>query len=105
MANGGELLVTHELDVVCELDGHDVPVTFSDLPVSCPILSVRRIVKRGNRVVFDDDGSYILEKATGRRIEFVERERVYFVRMKMKDVGDLVEVDDSQSGFHRLVAN
>ena len=86
MANGDELVITKELEVLCGLDGQDVPVTFADLPVSCPILSVRRIVRRGNKVVFEDEGGYILEKATGKKMYFIEREGVYFIKMKIKDV-------------------
>ena len=88
MANGDELVVVNELETMCELDGHEVPVTFSDLPVACPILGVRRIVRRGNMVCFQDEGGFILGKKLGRKIDFVEREGVYFVRMKIKGPGD-----------------
>ena len=37
-----------------------------------------KIVDKGNRVVFDESGSYILNKKTGEKIE-LERERGTFV--------------------------
>ena len=79
-----------------ELEGHKVPITFSDLPVQCPILSVRKIVRRGNKVVFNLDGGYIKHKATGNKMYFVEREGVYFIKMKILDV------ESPESGFARL---
>ena len=93
MANGTEIVVDQEIDLEVELDGRRVPVTFSELPVSCPILSVRRIVRRGNKVVFDDDGGYILHKATGNKMRFVEREGVYFIKMKIVTSPDSMDVD------------
>ena len=75
------------------MDGHKVPITFSDLPVQCPILSVRRIVRRGNKVVFNLDGGYIKHKATGNKMYFVEREGIYFIKMKILDA------ESPESGF------
>jgi len=43
-----------------------------------PLASVAKIIDRGNRVVFDKDESYILNKATGEKI-MLERERGTFV--------------------------
>ena len=83
LADGSELMVDKEIDLLCKFGEHELPITYSQLPVSCPILSVRRIVRRGNRVMFTDDGGYIEHKVTGRRIDFVEREGVYFVKMKI----------------------
>ena len=107
LADGGELLVDKVLETDVELDGYNVHVKFSDLPVQCPILSVRRIVKQGNVVVFQEQGGYILHKKSGRRINFIEREGVYFVKMKLPtNPDDAMEVDSSldessRSGFAR----
>ena len=38
---------------------------FQDAPVSKPLGSVKRMCSSGHRVVFDDEGSYIQNKATG----------------------------------------
>ena len=40
-------------------------MTFQAAPVSKPLGSVKRMCSSGHRVVFDDDGSYIQNKATG----------------------------------------
>ena len=40
-------------------------MTFQAAPVSKPLGSVKRMCASGHRVVFDDDGSYIENKATG----------------------------------------
>ena len=40
-------------------------MTFQAAPVSKPLGSVKRMCKSGHRVVFDDDGSYVENKATG----------------------------------------
>ena len=40
-------------------------MTFQVAEVSKALGSVSQIVKKGNRVVFDDDGSYIQDKTTG----------------------------------------
>ena len=79
MANGQELAVDQEIDLVVKLNGHRVPVTFSELSISCPIPSVGRIVQRANKVVFNDNRIYILKKATGIKIEFVQGEGMYFL--------------------------
>jgi len=34
-------------------------------PVTKPLASVKKIVQAGHKVVFDDEGSYILNKTTG----------------------------------------
>ena len=65
-ANGGEMLVDKEIKLNVELDGHAMPIKFSELPVQCPILSVRRIVRKGNDIVFTEDGGYIQHRTSGR---------------------------------------
>ena len=40
-------------------------MTFQAAPVSKPLGSVKRMCASGHRVMFDDDGSYIQNKATG----------------------------------------
>ena len=51
--------------------------------MQCPILSVRRIIRNGNDIVFTEDGGYIQHRPSRRRVDFVERECVYFIQMKM----------------------
>ena len=45
------------------------------------LLSVSKLTKRGNRVVFDDDGSYVENKTTGQRTWMAEDGGVYTLKM------------------------
>ena len=49
-----------------------------------PILSVRQNVKDRNRVASEDDGGYIQNKSTGKRIRFFEHQGVYDMKIKLK---------------------
>ena len=95
-ANGGGMFVENEFELKCVMDGHAMNIQFSDLPISCPILSAHMIVKKGNGIVFNDGGGYIIHHQSKRRIDFVEREGVSF--MKMKIVG-AVSRGGTESGF------
>ena len=48
-----------------------------------PLLGVKRIVRKGNDIVFTENGGYIQHRTYGRCIDFIGREGVYFVRMKI----------------------
>ena len=99
-ANGGEMVIDKEIGLSVQLDGQPVTIKLSELPVQCPILSVRKIVKRGNRVAFQYQGGYIVHKATGRKNNFVDNDGVYFVRMKLP--GCITkDVESNESGFSR----
>ena len=43
------------------------------LPLEMPILSVRKIVRKGKCVTFRDGGGYIMNFKTGRKMRFVDR--------------------------------
>ena len=45
------------------------------------LLSVSKVVKAGNRVVFDDSGSYIENKQSGEVIPLVERRGLYKLKV------------------------
>ena len=53
------------------------------MEVELPILSVRKMVKRGNDVRFVPDGGTITHRDTGRSIKFHEHEGVYFLKLKV----------------------
>ena len=42
-----------------------------------PLMSVKKICKNGQRVVFDDEGSYVENKWTGERIKVLEEDGEY----------------------------
>ncbi len=82
--------------------------------------SVSKVVDAGNRVVFDGDGSYIVNKASGKRTALVNKEGTYVFTMRMPLSGEVqavtghegaqdtgrTEAQDSGVGaspvFHRL---
>ena len=45
------MIIDKEIDIDCEFGDHKMSIVFADLPVQCPVLSVRRIIKKGNRVI------------------------------------------------------
>ena len=57
------------------------PVNFKDMEVELPILSVRKMVKRGNDVRFVPDGSTITHRDASRLIKFHGHEGVYFPKL------------------------
>jgi hypothetical protein len=92
--------VDKEIELNVELEGQPVTVKLSELPVQMPILSVRKIVKKGNKVVFQDHGGYIVNNNTGRKINFVDRDGVYSVRMKLPE-NPAQSIESNKSGFSR----
>ena len=56
-------------------------MTAQVMEVNKALLSVSRMVKAGNRVVFDEEGSYIEHKTSGEWIPLEERGGVYVLKM------------------------
>ena len=81
------------VDVKASVQGQTHEIEFDDLPVECPIISVRKIVRKGNKVVFEERGGYILNKATRKRLIFTEKHGVYFIK---------IMVHPPDEDFHRL---
>ena len=67
-----------------------------------PLGSVRRICEAGNRVMFDDDGSYIESKNTGKRTKFYKVKGVYLLRLWLKKADDEKEVNSIGNGINRF---
>ena len=78
-----------------EIGGEDHILPMDDLDVDVPILSVRRIVRRGNLVKFRRGGGYIQNARTGRKLPFIERQGVYFIKVKVKDPSPADSIDKS----------
>ena len=53
--------------------------------VNKALLSVKKVINAGNRVVFDGEGSYIEDKATGERMWLKEEGGMYMLRMWVKN--------------------
>ena len=45
------------------------------------LMSVSKITKQGNRIVFDDDGSYIDDKSSGERTWMHKVDGMYMLKM------------------------
>ena len=48
------------------------------------LLSVHKVVKAGNRVVFDEQGSYIEARGSGERMWMTEDNGMYMLRLWIK---------------------
>ena len=79
-----------------EIDDETHMIPFEDLPIECPIISVKKIVKKKSVVTFQDGGGYILNTVTKRKLRCVERNGVYFIKLKI-----LEPSEKKMSGFAR----
>jgi len=68
------------VEVKVTIDGETHIIEFDDLPVECPIISVRKIVHKGNKMVFQEKGGYILNVVTRKKLHFIEKHGVYFIK-------------------------
>ena len=90
MANGAEITNTGEKRFIAHMlrvDGTDSGprgVTAQVCDVHRPLMSVKRVCKNGNRVVFDDDGSYVENKRTGEKIVIEEDDGDYVLDVWVK---------------------
>ena len=70
--------------VVESEEGARKTITAQVADVNKGLLSVRKIVAAGNRVVFDND-SYIEDKQTGERMWLTEAQGMYMLKMWVKN--------------------
>ena len=61
LADGTPLESDEVVDVRVDIEGENHMIEFDDLPVECPIISVKKIVHKGNKVVFQEKGGVHLE--------------------------------------------
>eukprot|EP00973_Karenia_brevis_P096202 12431137-Karenia_brevis.AAC.1 len=82
-------------------DGRDAMMRFQVCPVTKALGSVSKMVKNGHRVVFDDpdtgEGSYILDRRTGRRTYLRQENGVFVLDVWVKPRQSVVK-DSSQRG-------
>ena len=71
-------------------------MTFQAAPVKRPLGAVRRMCRSSHRVVFDDDGSYIMNKTTGEVNWMREEDGNYIL-----DLWVIPPKESSWWGFHR----
>jgi hypothetical protein len=98
-ANGSRMNNYGGTQVTFEKNGKTKAMNFEVTDCKKPLASVAKIVDKGNKVVFDKDESYILNKLTGEKI-ILERERGTFVMVVDFEVDDK-DLNEA-SCFHRL---
>ena len=62
-------------------DGTAKGVTAQVCAVNKTLMSVSKVASKGNRLVFDDDGSYIECKATGEKSWLTQSGGMYYLKM------------------------
>ena len=67
------------IGIVGAENGRRMRIKFQVADVKKPLLSVKRLVERGNRVTFSENGSYIMNDKTGDRLELKENGKGSYV--------------------------
>ena len=83
MANGEEIDNEGEKSFIAHMltiegaDSGGKGITAQVCKVHRPLMSVKKICKNGHRVVFDEEGSYVENKWTGKKIKVEEEDGEY----------------------------
>ena len=84
-AGGHELHNLGQVRVEFETqEGLESDISFQHIKATTPILSVRKLVKRGHQVEFRRGGGSIIAAGSGQRMDFVERGGVYYIKLKIR---------------------
>ena len=67
-------------------EGNLAEATFQVADVTRPLCSVTKICDKGNRVIFEADGGYVENYATGVRTKFQRQNNVYVMEMYVEEV-------------------
>ena len=67
--------------VKVHIEGETHVIYFDDLPVECPMISVRKIVHKRKEVVFSGEGGYRINDATSKKLHIIEKHGVYFIKI------------------------
>ena len=62
-------------------EGIERTLTAQVCDVNKALLSVRKVVAAGNKVIFDSDDSFIEDKATGERMWLTEESSMYMLKL------------------------
>ena len=88
VANGETIENKGEKFIVGETaEGHVRSITAQVCEVNRDLLSVHRMTQNGQRVVFDEDGSFIDDKVTGHRTWMQENGGMFTLTMWVKNLG------------------
>lgn len=62
-------------------EGIDISMTAQVCAVNKTLMSVSKIARGGNRVIFDEDGSYIEDKGNGEQIWMTQEGGMYYLKL------------------------
>ena len=82
-------------------DDLTLSVIFNNMKADVHILSVRKLVQDGFDICFTEVGGYIKSRAGGKRIEFIEADGAYWLKIKISPPDDPMGVKDPKSVFSR----
>ena len=99
LANGTEITSNGICNVAALVEGEEPLILFEDLPVECPIISVRKVAKTENNANFKDGGGYIMNIATKKKLRFIEKSAIYLIEIQVVSPTDIEE--HQGSGFSR----
>ena len=85
-----------KVKAVTSKEGREIKMPIQVADVMKVLASVGQMIHSGNRVVFDEAGSYIENKKSGKRTEMKEKHGNFVFEMRVPKKGN--------SGFHRQVA-
>ena len=98
-AGGHQLSNKGKFTVSAIAGDHQVKIPFNNMKVQLPILSVREMMDKESSVLIEDDTGVISNKKTQQSINFVVRDGLWFMKLKVrKPDGSPAEND---SGFGR----
>ena len=96
VANGGEIKNKGEFTVRgVAANGTKMNIIAQASDVTKPLGAAREIVKAGNRIVLDEESSYIENKTTKKRIPITRQNCMFMVTMRIPD-------KDHQRRIHRI---
>ena len=101
-ANGSPIDVHGEKMIEFQVNGgRRCAMNYLVTGVKKPLASVGAIVDGGNRVIFDADGSFIENKATGERIALKRKDGTFMMEMKVGLEEDEDDAMGTNLGFLR----
>jgi hypothetical protein len=84
-AGGQKLYNKGRCVVKATVDGQSLDVAFKDMETELPILSIRKMCRKGNDVKFREFGGTIKNHSTGKILKFYVYQGVYFIKLKICD--------------------
>ena len=82
---GGHLLENRgKFTVKALADGQDVENPFVDMKVQMPILAVKKMIKKGTKMLIEEDGGTLFNSRTNQRLNFLEHSGLWFMKLKVK---------------------